>query len=277
MPEGTNQAGEGGEGTKTGGTAPEPEKPKAAAAPPAPEPKKEPAKAEPPAAKKEPAQLSEDDDDIPENADLIQMSKAALTKRLARHTKKELRERFGTDDLDKIKTDLKELETLRAESEERRRAALSELQKSQEDAKKEKERADKAEKKYQQALDAQTFAEYDRDALDSISTLVAPKHAKRALRELKEHVLTLEEADLKKPKKVFDAWAKEFVKENPEFAKPAPEEPKKVGLTTGGSANAKGTQVKSKTDLTTKTPKPGQANSMSRKEYAEYKRSVGLS
>jgi hypothetical protein len=223
--------------------------------------------------KTEPKHISEDDE-IPEDSELVSMSKQALTKRLTRHTKKELRDRFGTDDMDKIKADLEELKTLRAEKEENRRKQLSEIERAKEDAAKEKKRADDAEKKHQQALDAQSFAEYDAQATEALAESVAPKHVKRALRELKEHVMTLDEADLKNPKKVFAQWTKEFVKENPEFAKPAEEPPKKVGLTTGPKTNTK--PEKGNIDLATKTPMPGKANSMSRAEYMAYKRERGL-
>src|SRR5260370_36360512 len=80
---------------------------------PKPEPKAE-TKVSPPAkAKEEIAKPEKEDpgpkakqigeeDDIPEDADLLQLSKKALNARLLRHTKKELRERFGTDDLDDV-------------------------------------------------------------------------------------------------------------------------------------------------------------------------------
>lgn len=295
MPEGTNEAGaKGGEGQE-GNNAPPPEgeKPKAGAAGAAGEGSKKPEGEKPKAgegapkksddasakggeggAKKEPKQIGEDDE-IPEDDTLISMSKQALGKRLDRHTKKELRERFGTDDVEKIKADLAELKTLREERENKRRAELSENERLKEDLAKEKKAREEAEARAQRTVDAQTFAEYDRDATSTLSELVAPKHVKRALRELKEHILTLDDADLKKPKKVFEQWAKEFVKENPEFAKPSPEEPKKIKLSTGADPNAK--REKGDAQLAHKTAKPGQANSMSKAEYAQYKRERGLS
>lgn len=225
-----------------------------------------------PKEKKEARQLG-DDDEIPEDADLLQLSKSALTKRLTRHTKKELRDRFGTDDMDKIKADLDELTTLRADREKRRRDEMTENQRLKEDAEREKARADKAEREKQEALDAQEYAGYDRDAQEILAPLVAKKHLGRAMRELKEHILTLDDKDLGKPKKVFDAWAKKFVEENPEFAKPK-EEPKKVPLNTGANPNVK--KEKSDPQLATKTPMPGKPNSMTRAEYAQYKRERGL-
>lgn len=81
-----------------------------------------------------------------------------------------------------------------------------------------RQRAEAAEKATWRALDERTFAEYDRASIASIERAgIAPKHRKRALRELKEFILTLDDADLKKPWRVFDAWARRFAKANPEF------------------------------------------------------------
>ncbi len=235
-----------------------------------------PAKVEPAPAKVEDlAQLGEDDDEIPENAKLFKLSTAALNARLARHSKKELREHFGSDDPAQIKADLAELKTLREEKEAARLASLSEMEKLKEERDTEKKRADEAEKKHQKAIDSQVFSEYDREAASIVGTHVAEKHVKRAVRELKEHVLSLDDDDLEKPTKVFEAWTKDFVKENPEFAREGAPEPKKIALTTGSDPNAK--REKGNMDAATKIPQPGQANSMSKGEYAAFKRQRGLS
>lgn len=280
MPEGTNEAGNEGKSGGEGGKEtppPAPEKKVEAKADPPPKEKAEakdkPESKEGKEPKKAEARQLGDDDEIPEDADLLQLSKSALTKRLTRHTKKELRDRFGTDDMDKIKADLDELTTLRADREKRRRDEMSENQRLKEDAEREKKRADDAERKHQQALDAQEYAGYDRDASEVLTEVVAKKHIGRAMRELKEHILTLDDKDLGKPKKVFDAWAKKFIEENPEFAKPK-EEPKKVPLNTGSNPNAK--KEKAPAGAADKTPMPGKPNSMTRAEYAAYKRERGL-
>ena len=296
MPEGTNEAGKGGEGQNgAGGAPPDPKAGAAGAAggegapakkPEGEKPKGEPAKKPEEGAgakggegskKPEPKQI-EADDEIPEDSELISMSKQALTKRLDRHTKKELRERFGTDDYAQIKKDLDELKTLRDEKEQKRRAELSENEKLKEDLAKEKKAREEAERKAQQTVDAQVFAEYDATAKEVFGDKIAPKHVKRAMRELKEHILGLEEGetptDPKKAKKVFEKWTKEWLEENPEFAKPV-DEPKKIALTTGSNPNAR--REKSDPQLAHKTAKPGQVNSMSKAEYAQYKRERGLS
>lgn len=290
MPEGTNESGKGGEGTNAGGeTPPEPKvDPKANAGAagegkkpdegkPAKKPEVETKGNEGTPTKKEPKQIGEDDE-LPEDSELVSMSKQALTKRLDRHTKKELRERFGTDDYAKIKADLDELAGFRAKREEERKASLTKEQKLQEERDAEKRRADEAEAKLARERDSQVFAEYDATAKEVFTDKVAPKHVKRAMRELKEHILSLDDAEAptepKKAKKVFEKWMKDWLEENPEFAKPAAEEPKKIKLSTGADPNAK--REKGDPNLAHKTPKPGAVNSMSKAEYAQYKRERGL-
>jgi hypothetical protein len=245
------------------------------------EPKVEPKVAvAPPERKPEPPKAPDatsvgDDDEIPEAVQLIQLSKTALDKRLARHTKSELKAQFGTDDPTEIKAKLDKFAEYEAEKEAARVAALSEQEKLKEEAAAANKRADEAEKKHQRAVDQQVFSEYDREAAGVVGEHVAEKHVKRAIRELKEHVLSLDDADLAKPKKVFETWTKDFVKENPEFAKAAPPPPPKIPLTNGADPNAR--RERSDVSLATKTPKPGQPNSMSRAEFAQYKRQRGLS
>lgn len=248
-------------------------KPKTEAAPaPKVEPKVEAKKDEP---KGPSATAIGDDDEVPENADLLQLSKTALAKRLTRHTKSELKERFGTDDFDDIKAKLVKFAEYEAEKEAARVAALSEQEKLKEELAEANKRAEKAETKHAKALEQQAFSEYDREAEGVVGTLVADKHVKRVVRELKEHVLTLDDEELKKPKKVFESWAKDFIKENPEFARTAPPEIKKIPITNGADPN--GRRERADVDMATKTPKPGQPNSMSKAEFANYKRSRGLS
>lgn len=263
-----------------------PPAPAPAAAPPAPA-KAEPATAAPSAASTEekvapPAPaipvLDAESDEIPENDELFQLSKKALNARLTRHTKRELRDRFGTDDFDQIKIRLDKLALFEQEAEAKRLAALSELEREREERQKAEDRARKAEEAYQRSIDAQTFAEYDKTASAALSKHFDSDPDVQAFvtERLKKHVLSLEDGDLKDPQKVFDAWAKEYAAKHPRYAKreeQAPE-PKKIALNTG--ADTERPEREPQPNMRTKTAKPGQANTMSRAEYAAYKRSVGL-
>ena len=73
-----------------------------------------------------------DDGDIPADAELLTLSKGAFKSRLARASRAELKERFGTDNPEEITAQLEELKTFKAEKEATRLAALSELEREKE-------------------------------------------------------------------------------------------------------------------------------------------------
>lgn len=239
------------------------------------------AKADPPAAPEAPkAAAIGEDGEVPDDAALLQLSPKALAARLNRHTKRELMTRFGSDDPVKIKADLDELNTFRTQRDEQRRATLSEIERAKEDATKEKARADDAEAKLQKQIDQSAYGEYDRTAEKVLAQYVDPEALELAVGKLKKHVLSLDEEDLAKPDKVFDEWAKDWAKKNPRYAKAsdADETPvRQVKLSTGTSPNAKQDGANRQADAATKTARPGNVGTMTKTEYAAYKRQRGFS
>jgi len=267
---------EGGEKTTEPVTTAAPEKPKA-------ETKVEPAKAkatEPAKATKEEPEKPAvkeigEDDELPEDEQLLQLSKRALTTRLNRHTKKELKERFGTDDYDDIKAKLDKLAAFEDQAEKARLKSLSDLERAKEETKAEKARADAAVAEHQKLLDRQAFSEYDGIGKAAIAKHFAddPDIVEFALDRLKKHVVGLDDADLEKPEKAFDAWAKDYVKKHPKYAKPAAEEVPTIKLTNGATPQR---PEKASPTEGSKTARPGAVNSMSKSEYAAFKKQRGL-
>lgn len=90
---------------------------------------------EAPPSKPSPITLGDDDDEIPEGASLLQLSKNALTKRLDRATKKQLKAQFGTDNVEEIKAQIAKAKEYERTQEEQRRAQMSEVDRAKEDAK----------------------------------------------------------------------------------------------------------------------------------------------
>jgi hypothetical protein len=125
-----------------------PATPPAAGSPPSPSP---PAPAAPPAASPSTAPAgttsgeSDDDDDDLEGDQVIQLSKKKFAARLARASKAQLRELFGTDDVEAIKASQEELKTLRAREEENRKAKLSEDERRREELASERKLREQAE------------------------------------------------------------------------------------------------------------------------------------
>lgn len=230
------------------------------------------------AKEKELRELDADNDDVPDADELFKLSKSALAKRLARHTRAELKALFGTDDVEKIKADAEELKEHRANAEKRRLAALSESERLKEETKKEREGREKAERELQQERDARTFAAYDSSVEKIVAKYVDPEASELAIAKLKAHVLSLDDAELKDEEKVFEKFMADWAKKNPKFAKadgadPAKPEVKKILLTNGGGALR---PDRSNPNFANKTPKPGQPNSMSKSEFLDYKRQRGL-
>lgn len=219
--------------------------------------------------------LTGDEDEIPEDGELFSISKSALQKRLSRHTKNQIKERFGTDDLDAIKAKLAKAEEYETQQEERRKKSLSREAALKEDLDKEKALRLEAEEKYQRTIDSQEIAEVDHTATSILSKYIDEDAMDLAVIKLKKHVMSLDDDDLKKPEKVIEEWAKEFAEKSPKYAraKEAEEEVREIALNTGSGARR---PEPMKNDAT-KTPRPGQANSMSRAEYNAWKRRQGLS
>jgi hypothetical protein len=231
-------------------------------------------------AKVEPKSLG-DDEEIPEDAELFTLSRAALQKRLARNTKKELRERFGTDDLDSIKQKLDNAEKYEAEQEKLRRAQLTREERLKEDRDREKKRADEAEAKLQVEQDRVEVREVDTMVRKILPKFVdgSDESMDFAMFQLKRHVASLDDDDLNDPEKVVASWAKEFAKKYPKHAKAGDEgesgekTAKEIPLTTG----TKPQRPEPMKGANEKDPRPGKQNSMSKTEYADYKRRLGLS
>ncbi len=193
---------------------------------------------------KQPVALK-DEDDIPEDAELVTLSSAALKKRLQRASNAELKERFGTTDTAAIKKKLDRADELEKAEEDRRVAALDKEQKAAEAQKKAEDRPEAAELKLKQ-LGEDRLVEKEEGRIKEIAFgHIKPKFWKHAARDFAEHLReTYSEKELLSLKdKAIDKWFVEYVKENPEYLKG--EAPEKPGA---------------------KTFKPGQPNSMTSAE-----------
>jgi hypothetical protein len=246
--------------------------PKAAAAE-----KAEPAKAakvvEDGAAKTGPARhtVKDDEEEIPETAELLELSAKALNSRLARHTKKQLRENFGTDDIVEIKAKISRLQELEDKEEERRRADLSEKEKLEEDLKKERGRAETAERKHQEAIEQRMVDQEDSRIKDIAGEYIKAKHYKHVSRDLAEFLLgEYSEKELANVKDTtIRKWFKDYLEENPEFAKAdaAAAPVAKVPLDNGANVKRPDSAPTSG-QASSKTARPGQPNSYTKQELA---------
>lgn len=240
------------------------------------EPKAKPKESEPAVKPKEKrvATLADDDEDLPEDTELYQMSKKALESRLARHTKRQLRERFGTDDLEAIAKDLKDVKVLREEKEERRKEQLTKEQRLEEERQSAIKERDEANARAQKLEDERDVSDVGGRYAALAEDFIAPKFLKKPaaremlFKELAEHLHTKTSGDATKvtPAMVKDFW-KDYAKENPEYSVKPPEVvnvPVNTGARSPGPADGK---TAAGADGTAgKTARPGQPNSMTREE-----------
>jgi hypothetical protein len=287
MAEVTNQeaganAPAGGESQQQGGAPPAPPPPKAQATPPA-EKKGEGTQAGAqgggqPAAGKEPPpapRALKDDEDIPDDDALLQLSPKALKQRLQRHTSRELKERFGTSDVDGIKKKLERLEALEKKEEEARRAALAKEERMAEDLAKEKARADQAEARWRTERETTVVQTEDTRLKDLAGDFIKTKYWKHVARDLADHLRENYTKD--QLKKLTDAslkkWFGDYVKENPEYGKEAPKVEKKLD---NGARDEQRPSAKGGPNMADRTFKPGQPNSMTTAEAKAEMRKMGI-
>jgi hypothetical protein len=262
---------------------PSEETPKPEAKPEAPKPEAAPkVEAKPPAksetsvadTKSKTSHKLDDDEEIPENADLLELSSKALTRRLQRFRSKELKEHFGTDDIAKIKADLAEGVTLKKEKEEARRAKLDSEAKMKEDLDAANARVVKAETKAQAVRQERVIDKEDGRILKIAEKFIKPKFWKHIAQDLKDHLRENYSADemAKLKEKDFDRWFKSYLGENPEFAKDGAQTTPKVPLNATTTDNTR--EMPNETTNGGKTIKPGQPNSMT---PAEARQAAGKS
>jgi len=110
-------------------------------------------------------------DDIPEDADLLELSRSALDSRLRRHTSAELKKRFGTDDPDTIKAKLDKLAQMEADEEKRKQQEMSEVEREKDLRAKAEARAAQAEARARAVAEDRVF-----EKQDTFLSRVAGKH-----------------------------------------------------------------------------------------------------
>ena len=220
-----------------------------------------------------------DDGDIPENAELLSLSKKALNTRLERHTNRQLRERFGTDNPDEIRAKLDKLATFEKQQEEQRLAALTSEQRLQEQVNKERERGDRYKQRYQQTVEQQVFTR-EQTRIESIATrLVDPQFLQYEFQNLARYLQAkYSEEELKQlPDQKIEEWFSNRIKEVPklalDFSTPPPA-PRTAPLNNGPRSNDRPPPPQGPQNGPTNYSPSGQ-NAMSRDEARAKARSEG--
>jgi hypothetical protein len=212
-----------------------------------------------------------DDGDIPDDAELLTLSKSALNKRLARATRAELKARFGTDNPDEIKSKLDRLAEFETKQEEQRLASLSELEREREA----KAKAEGERDEWKRQHDELRTANLVRGAHSRVSS-ISGKHFKDTAQkfiqfEFQEYLQGLPEAEVvAMTDEQMDSWFAGEAKTHPELSRgytpPAPPTP--VAPLTNGPPAPEGAPPPTGAGGQQAAPNfaPSAANPMSRQE-----------
>jgi len=236
-----------------------------------------------------------DDDDIPNDTDLIELSKDSLKKRLGRHTAKELRERFGTDSFEEIGGKLQKLADFEKKEEATRLAQMTEIDRLKEQLGTKDREGVEWKTKYDE-LQTTIALNSEGRAIDKVLRKhFDPEYLAIHRVSLANHLLNCTDEELQNRDAVVEKWSKDTVSRFPKFARtfapPAPADngqpvvvqsvpapPPAVSLTTGPDPNNTRPPAGSQqtTNLAGKTPEPGKANSMTDPEYRAWKAQNGI-
>jgi hypothetical protein len=164
------------------------------------------------------------DEEIPEEAELIEMTQATLTRRLNRHSKAELRAQFGTDNVEEIKSQLAEYKKLKEERETAEKEKLSEAEKLKAELETERKLRMDADRRVQETHRRIAVRQQTGRVTKIASEYVGEKHIKRIIPEFAEYLdKTYNDEQMGTlSDKEIGKWWKNFVKENPEYGAVAP-------------------------------------------------------
>jgi hypothetical protein len=242
--------------------------------------------------------LGADDDDIPDDAELLELSKTALTKRLNRHTKAQLRKAFGTDDVEQVAKDLSDYRKLKGDQEKARQAELSDVEREKDRANRAEARAkdlearvrgERTQRRYERydsklsrVAEAVLDADYVGAELNRFARHLTDAFDRKQLRRMsgeqtaEELKKFLEQRVKDKPKIARDYEDKRREEIRDELKKEARGERRSQAVTNGADHGKKPSQ-EGNGNGEQKTFAPGRANSMSDKEARAEMKRLGIS
>jgi len=214
-------------------------------APPAPLPQHQPPSA--PSAEKKKVAIGAEEE-LPEGAELFELSKVALDSRLRRASSRQLKELFGTDNIEEVKGKINRLKELEEQEEQKRLASLSELQREQEARAKAEGERDEWRRKYNSQRDAAIVQQAHGRVERLAGKHVAPGSMEFALFKFGHYMrtnLSKEQMDALTDDQIGQ-WFSDLVREQPSHSlgaaapppapPPLPPPPKVVPLDNGASA-----------------------------------------
>lgn len=156
--------------------------------------------------------LKGNEDEIPEDAAILEMTPKALSSKVARSTRKQLKELFGTDDQEQIKKILAEHKTLTDKAEADRVAQLTKEQQLEDARKKAESRALAAENRARQVEETRIFEKQDSRISRIAGKIIDEDHVEVELVKFAKHL-----TETFKPKELDKMSDKQLEKEATTF------------------------------------------------------------
>lgn len=234
--------------------------------------------------------LSADTDEIPNDAEVLELSPNAFKKRLERANRSQLKQAFGTDNVDDILAWKQQAEQYKQEREQAELAAMTEAERFKVQFEKAQSESQHWRSQYETLQESYAIRDQDRQMTNIGNKYVHPKLQNAVMVEFATHIQGLEESEIGDPQEYAESWFQQYVEQNPEFGVPraappqvAPQAqafvpqqpmqmpPRQVPITNG----AQGGRPAVAPAVTEKTLAPGQPNSMTPDEAKTWMRANG--
>jgi len=245
----------------------------------------------PVAAQPERRRLSADTDEIPNDAEVLELSPSAFKKRLERANRSQLKQAFGTDNVEDILAWKQQAEQYKAEREAAELAAMTEAERFKVQFEKAQSESQHWRSQYETLQESYAVRDQDRQVTNVVNKYVHPKLQNAVIVEFATHIQSMDESEIGDSMEYAEAWFKNYVEQNPEFgvpgARPAAADPanpfmpqqqqppqmqpRQVPITNG----AQGGRPAVAPVATEKTLAPGQPNSMTPSEAKAWMRANG--
>lgn len=232
-------------------------------------------------------QLAADDDAIPDDAEMFEISRAALKKRLDRAKRSELVKAFGTDNVEDILAWKQQAEAAKAREEEQRLAQMTEAERYKVQFDKAQQEASTWKDKYTQLEESYAIREQDTKMNSIAEKHIHPKLMNAIMMEFAMHLQGVDESELQDPQAYAENWFSTYAQENPEFGvkkeqpstpqqmMPTPPKQTQMPVSNGASTAGRPSPGQTSGQVAQKTLAPGKPNSMSPDEAKRWMRENG--
>lgn len=236
--------------------------------------------------------LTGDEDGIPDDVDIIEMSRTALKKRLDRFSRSQLKQAFGTENPDEILAWKRQAEEYKARDEAAKLAQMTEAERYRTQYEQQQQESAHWKTQYEQLQEQHMLREQDRQVMSIASRHVDPDCLDYVTMQLAQHLQSVDEDEMRDPQAYIDGWVKNYVAEHPKFGSAPPPAPAPAGIPAGVQSvqmpQPAPRQVPMHNGPSTgrpansvpqffaqKTAAPGLPNSMNQDEWLRHKREMG--